>query len=160
MLTVRLKIDSSGTIYDTAEHWGLVYLSSDHILGAPAKAFESTTYPEQEGENLLPKTVDDAFDYKVKFFIKADSLANANEKIAAFNSALYTKETGKDTKVFKQVYFYNDYKRTLIVGYPQPISEATDFWRDKRGSMLDVVVVEWTIRVNKPSLCNFNLTTT
>lgn len=154
MITVRLKI-GDGAIKDTQEH-GLVYISADSIFAAPVKDFETTSYPEQEGENLLPKTVDDAFDYKVKFYIKAEgSLENANQKIAAFNALLYDKSG--DTKTFKQVFFYNDYKKVLIVGYPKPIAEATDFWRDSKGIAHDVVAVEWNIRINKPSLCDFNL---
>ena len=155
MLTARLKI-GDGAIQDT-QVYGLVYLDSDKRLAAPTKGFEATSYPEEEGEHIMPKTVDAAFDYKAKFFIQADSLENANEKIAAFNSELYTQEQDSDVKTFKQVEFYNDYKRHKIVGYPQPIPEATEFWRDRTNQVNDVVVVEWTIRVTKPSLCDFSL---
>lgn len=156
MLTARLKI-ADGETKDTREY-GLVYVSADHRFGAEFKDFDTTEYPEQEGENLNPKTTDAAFDYKVKFYIKAEgSLENANQKIAAFNKLLYTQETDGGVKTVSQVSFYNDYKKVLIVGYPKPISEATDFWRDSNGGTHDVVVVEWTIRVSKPSLCDFNL---
>lgn len=155
MLTARLKI-GDGAIQDT-QVYGLVYLDSDKRLAAPTKGFEATSYPEEEGEHIMPKTVDAAFDYKAKFFIQADSLENANEKIAAFNSELYTQEQDSDVKTYKQVEFYNDYKRHKIVGYPQPIPEATEFWRDRTNQVNDVVVVEWTIRVTKPSLCDFSL---
>lgn len=155
MLTARIKI-GNGDIVDTRDY-GLVYLDSDKVVGAPIKGFEETTYPEQEGANVSVKTVDDAFDYTVKFFIRATSLQNANAKIVAFNNLLFTQQSGSDVKTYKQVYFYNDYKRHLIVGYPYPISEAKDFWRDPRGLVDDVVTVEWKIRVNKPSLCDFNL---
>lgn len=156
MITVRLKIGDS-PITDTRNH-GLVYVSSDHRFGAGIKGFEATSYPEQEGENISPKSVDAPFDYKVKFYINAEgSLENANQKISVFNALLYSQAAGSDVKTFKQVEFYNDYKKVLIVGYPMPIEEATQFWRDSSGEVHDVVVVEWTIRVNKPSLCNFNL---
>lgn len=155
MITVRLKI-GDGAIQDTRE-LGLVYLDSDKRFGAETKGFEATAYPEEEGEHIIPKSVDAAFDYKVKFFIQADSVDNANAKIAAFNASLYSKEADSDIKTFKQVEFYNDYKRHKIVGYPQPIAEATDFWRDPDNQVNDVVVVEWTIRVTKPSLCDFNI---
>lgn len=156
MLTARLKIGANGTVQDT-QYYGLVYLSSDKMLGAPTKGFETTSYPEEEGEHILPKTVDAPFDYKVRFYVKAEgSTEKANAKVAAFNALLYSQATGSDTKVFNQVYFYDDYKRVLIVGYPQPISEAEELWRDTKGHTHDVCVVEWTIRVNKPSLCNFN----
>lgn len=155
MLTARVKI-GNGSIVDT-RNYGLVYLDSDKRVGAPSKGFETTSYPEEEGEHILPKTVDAAFDYIVKFFIQADSLENANAKIAAFNAMLYTQASGSDTKEYNVVEFYNDYKRHKIVGYPHPIDEAQDFWRDQTNQLNDIIVVEWTIRVVKPSLCDFNL---
>lgn len=156
MIKVRLQI-GSGQIVDTEQRFGLVYLDSDKRVGAPSKGFEKTSYPEEEGEHILPKTVDDAFDYKVKFFVQADSLANANAKIAAFNRALHDNPDGLGLKEYYQVTFYNDYKRHKIVGYPYEIAEAEEFWRDRTNQVNDVVVVEWTIRVTKPSLCDFNL---
>ena len=156
MIKVRLQI-ANGNIVDTADTYGLVYISADSRFAAPIKQREVTTYAEQEGENTSTKTVDDAFDYKVTWFIKADgSLGNANDTIARFNSLLYTQDG--DVKTFKQVVFYNDYKKVKIVGTPSPIQEATEFWRDQSGKQHDVVQVEWVIRVSKPSLCDFNLT--
>lgn len=155
MITVRLQI-ADGNIVDTADTYGLVYISADSRFAAPIKEFEKTSYPEQEGENILAKTVSDAFDYKVTWFVKADgSLGNANAVIVRFNSLLYTQEG--DVKTFKQVTFYNDYKKVKIVGTPSLIQEATEFWRDANGKQHDVVCVEWVIRVSKPSLCDFNL---
>lgn len=158
MITARIKI-GDGSIVDT-QTYGLVYLDSDKRVGAPTKGFESTSYPEEEGEHILAKTVDAAFDYKVKFFIQASSLKDVNKRIKEFNELLYTVETGSgtgDVKVFKQVEFYNDYKRHKIVGYAQPMAEAEDYWRDPKNQVNDVAVVELTIRVNKPSLCDFAL---
>ena len=156
MIKVRLQI-AGEEIKDTASEYGLVYLEADSIFAAPVKGFEKSSYPEQPGTNLDPKTGDDEFEYKVKFFVKADGeLENANEKIEAFNSLLYTKDAN-NIKTFKQVTFYNDYKKVKIVGYPSPIKEATDFWRDSRGKQADVVCVEWTIMVNDPTLCDFNI---
>lgn len=158
MITARIKI-GDGSIVDT-QTYGLVYLDSDKRVGAPTKGFESTSYPEEEGEHILAKTVDAAFDYKVKFFIQASSLKDVNKRIEEFNELLYTVETGSgtgDVKVFKQVEFYNDYKRHKIVGYAQPMAEAEDYWRDPKNQVNDVAVVELTIRVNKPSLCDFAL---
>lgn len=156
MLRAKIRI-GTGDIKDSTE-WGLVYLDSDKRVGSPQKPFEVTAYPEEEGENILPKTVDDAFDYKVTMFVRADSLANANAKIKAFNEALHATPGTKGLKTYYKVEFYNIYKRHKIVGYPQEIAEATQFWRDPSGQIQDVVVVEWNIRVNKPSECNFNYT--
>lgn len=157
MIKVRLNIGNDETLpKETIGGYGLVYVSSDHRFEAPIKEFEKTSYPEQEGENIIAKTVSDAFDYKVIWFIKADgSLGDANKVIANFNSLLYT--TDGNIKTFKQVAFYNDYKKVKIVGTPSLIQEATEFWRDANRKQHDVVCVEWVIRVSKPSLCDFNL---
>ena len=109
------------------------------------------------GEHIIPKTVDAPFDYKVKFFIRATSLNDANNLIDTFNASLYSQDNNSDVKTFSQVTFFNDYKRHKIVGYPHPISEATDFWRPHGTSHLnDIVIVEWTIRVTQPSLCEYS----
>ena len=155
MIRVRLQI-GDGKILDATDNYGLVFISSDSRFEAPIKEVEKTSYPEQEGENSSNKTTRDAFDYKVQWFIKADgSLNNANKVIANFNAQLYTQDG--DVMTIKQVSFYNDYKKVLIVGRPSLISEATEFWRDANGKQHDVVCVEWVIRVSKPSLCDFNL---
>ena len=154
MITVRLKI-GSGNIVDTTTY-GLVYIDSDKVVGPQIKDYESTQYPEEEGEHIIPKAVDAPFDYKVKFFIRATSLKDANKLIDEFNASLYSQENDSDVKTFSQVTFFNDYKRHKIVGYPHPISEATDFWRDHKSALDDIVIVEWTIRVTKPSLCEFS----
>lgn len=156
MIRVRLQI-GDGKIFDTYDAHRLMYVSSDTLFEAPLKEMEKTTYPELEGEYIIAKTVSDAFDYKVAWFIKADgSLNNANEIISRFNSLLYTQEG--DVKSFNRVTFYNDYKKVKIVGIPSPIQKATEFWRDASGKQHDVVCVEWVIRVRRPSLCDFNLT--
>ena len=156
MIKVRLQI-ADGAIEDTADKYGLVYLKADNRFAAPTKGFETSKYAEQPGSNINPKTVDDEFDYKVEFFVKANGdLGNANAVIANFNSLLYIQDADK-IKTFKQVTFYNDYKKVKIVGYPTPIAEATDFWRDSNGNAADVVCVEWTIKVNDPTLCDFNI---
>ena len=156
MLTARIRIGNRELV-DTRDY-GLVYLSSDNIMGPPAKPMEETSYPEQEGVNISPKTVDDAFDYKVTFFVQAGNLDTVNEKIRLFNSLLYSQKPNSDVKTFNKVVFYNDYKRQKIVGYPKPISDAKDFWRDKRNMLNDIAIVEFTIRVVKPSECLFNNT--
>lgn len=156
MIRVRLQVGGE-KILDTYDAYGLMYVSSDTLFEAPLKEMEKTTYPEQEGENLSVKTVSDAFDYKVEFFIEArQNINSANQVIYNFNRLLY--DMDGDVKIFKQVTFYNDYKKVKIVGIPSLIQKATEFWRDASGKQHDVVCVEWVIRVSKPSLCDFNLT--
>ena len=157
MIKVRLQI-GDGDIVDTIDGYGLVYLSSDNVFQAPLKAFATTNYAEENGEHSSNKTTLDAFDYKVEFLVRANGkVENANATIANFNSLLYTQEKNSDIKVFKEVSFYNDYKKVLIVGRPSLINEAREFWRDANGLCHDVVKVEWVIRVSNPSKCNFNL---
>ena len=154
MISVRVKI-GSGSIVDTRSTYGLVYIDSDKRVGSPVKGFESTAYPEEEGEHIIPVTVDAPFDYKAKFFIQATSLASANDKIHAFNEAFAPRNAETGTRTVSQVTFFNDYKRHKIVGYPKPIEDATEFWRDPKNQVNDVVIVEWEIRVTKPSLCEY-----
>lgn len=154
MIRARIQIEN-GEIYDITEEFGFIYLNGDKRFAAPIKDFEETSYPEQAGVNILPKTTDDAFEYKVELFVKADSITRVNEKIARFNSELYTQEG--DVKTFKRVAFYDDYKGVKIVGYPMPMQEATEFWRDSKGVQADVVCVGFIIKVNNPSLCDFNI---
>lgn len=153
MIRVRLGIEGITTQPLDTETWKLIYVSADNKVSAPIKPFEKTAYPEQEGENIYNKTVDDAFDYKVTWLIKA-KLNNANAIISDFNSKIMNNNNG--IKEFRRVTFYNDYKKVKIVGIPSPISDATEFWRDANGKQHDIVMVEWTIRVDKPSLCDFN----
>lgn len=153
MIRARIQIEN-GEIYDITEKFGLVYLNGDKRFAAPIKDFEETSYPEQAGVNILPKTTDDAFEYKVELFIKTDDLSNANKRINTFNKALYTQEG--DIKTFKRIAFYDDYKGVKIVGYPKPMSEATEFWRDRSGRTADVVCCGFIIKVDKPNLCIFD----
>ena len=157
MLKAYLSIN--GGAKTDMETYGFIYLDSDKRVGADSKGFEKTAYPEEEGEHIIPKTVDDAFDYKAKFFIQPSdgTLGTANAKITAFNNLLHKTPTSKGVKEYYQVTFYNDTKRHKIVGYPSEIAEAEEFWRDRKNQVNDVVVVEWNIRVTKPSLCDFNL---
>lgn len=155
MIKVRLQI-GDGNIVDTADNYGLIYLSADSVFAAPDKGFETTSYVEEEGEHSSNSTVAEAFDYKVRFLIKANgNLGNANAVIARFNSLLYTQE--EDVKTYTTVAFYNDYKGVKIVGRPSLIASAESFWRDSQGKEYDIVEVEWAIRVSEPSLCDFNI---
>lgn len=158
MIRVRLKI-GDGAIVDTFDAYGLIYLDADERTEAPIKSRESTTYAEEAGEHLDPRSVQDAFDYKVKFLIETpnQNLTSANAKIKTFNQALYTADG--DIRTYKEVTFYNDFNRVKIVGYPSPIDEPTDFFRRKNGEVMDVAQIEWSIRVADPSKCDFNLTT-
>lgn len=158
MINVRLQI-GDGPIQDSYESFGFIYKSSDNRFAAPTKGFAKSSYAEQSGENIDPRTVDDAFDYKVKFVINCPNRnkQNANTKIKLFNDAICDK-TG-DIRTYKQLTLYNDYKRVIITGIPQPIAEVDDddFFRDKYGNVYDIAVIELTIRVTDPNKCQWDM---
>lgn len=122
MITSRIQI-AGGQILDTYKGYGFIYMSADNRTEAPIKKRDVTSYAEEAGEHTDPRTVQDAFDYKVKFLIEApnQNLVNANTRIAAFNKALYTQQSNSDVRTYKEVTFYDDYKRVKIVGLPEPI---------------------------------------
>lgn len=158
MITSRIQI-AGGQILDTYKGYGFIYMSADNRTEAPIKKRDVTSYAEEAGEHTDPRTVQDAFDYKVKFLIEApnQNLVNANTRIAAFNKALYTQQSNSDVRTYKEVTFYDDYKRVKVVGLPEPISEPTDFYRRQDGSVMDCAVVEFTIHVSNPTKCDFDL---
>lgn len=163
MIDVRIKI-GDGTAHDTFTKWGLIYLESDHRTEAPIKKRESSSYAEDAGEHLDRRTVQDAFDYTVKFLIEApnNNLENANVKIREFNDALWDWERDEnnarvgDVRRYKQVTFHNDYKRVKIVGIPEPIAEPKEFYRHSKLGTMDCAVVEFKIRVDNPTLCEWD----
>lgn len=157
MIRGRLQI-GDGEILDTYKGWGFIYMDADERTEAPIKTRETTSYAEEAGEHIDPRTVQDAFDYTVKFLIECPNcnLENANAKIAAFNKALYSASYNSDIRTYKEVTFYNDYNRVKIVGLPEPIAQPTDFFRRQDGSALDCAQVELKIRVSDPSKCDFN----
>lgn len=155
-----MQIEGESAPSDTFTKWGFIYIESDKRTAAPEKKRETTTYAEQEGENTDPRTVDDVFDYKVTFLIETpnSNKENANVKIKAFNDAIRSVDSKTKIKTCKRIKFYNDYKRVMISGIPEVIAEPKDFYRDRKGNVLDCVLFELTIHVDKPSECNFALT--
>lgn len=158
MITTRIQI-AGGQILDTYEGYGLIFMESDNRMEAPIKKRDTTSYAEEAGEHVDPRTVQDAFDYKVKFLIEAPNknLQNANAKIAAFNKQLYTQVSNSHIRTYKEVTFYDDYKRVKIVGLPEPIAEVEKLYRRQNGSQMDCAVVELTIHVCDPTKCDFDL---
>lgn len=146
-------------LVDTYDEFGFIYISSDNRIAAPEKKRETTTYAEEEGEHVDLRTVDDVFDYKVKFLIETPNtnLESANAKIKTFNEAIRKVDPVTGIKTCKRVWLYNYYKRVVICGIPEIIAEPTDFYRRLKGDALDCVQVELTIHVDIPSLCDFNL---
>lgn len=160
MIKTRIQIEN-GAIEDFYEKWGFVYFSGDRRFAAPEKKRDESSYIEQAGANVDPRTVDDEFDYSAKFLIEAPNknLENANSKIRAWNEAVRERLSGSDIKRCKTVTFYDDYKRCKIVGIPEIIEDANedDYYRQQNGNVMDCVVVELKIHVSNPNLCNFDM---
>lgn len=157
MINVRIKI-GDGAIEDTFTAHKLIYIDADNRTEAPIKKRDTTSYAEEAGEHTDPRTVQDAFDYKVTFIIDGQDkdLKNVNAIVAAFNAKLYTTEAGSAIRRYKEVTFYNDFKRVKIVGLPDPIAEPKEMKRSRNG--FDYAEVELTIHVSDPGKCDFNLT--
>lgn len=154
MINVRIKI-GDGAIEDTFAAHKLIYIDADNRTEAPIKKRDASSYVEQAGDNTDPRTVQDAFDYKVQFIIDGQDkdLKRVNSIIAAFNKKLYTQEADSDIRVYKEVTFYNDFKPHKIVGIPEPIAECKEFKKSKNG--YEFAQVELVIHVSDPTKCNF-----
>lgn len=154
MINVRIKI-GDGAIEDVFTAHKLIYIDADNRTEAPIKKRDVTTYAEQAGDNTDPRTVQDAFDYKVQFIIDGQDkeLKRVNDIIAAFNKKLYTQPANSNIRTYKEVTFYNDFKPHKIVGLPEPIAECKEFKKSKNG--YEFAQVELVIHVSDPTKCNF-----
>lgn len=154
MINVRIQI-GDGAIEDTFAAHKLIYIDADNRTEAPIKKRDVSSYVEQAGDNTDPRTVQDAFDYKVQFIIDGQDkdLKRVNSIIAAFNKRLYTQETDSDIRTYKEVTFYNDFKPCKIVGLPEPIAECKEFKKSRNG--YEFAQVEFVIHVSDPTKCNF-----
>ena len=156
MIQSRLQIDD-GEVQNIYDAHKLIHMETDTRFEAPIKKRDTTSYAEEAGEHTDPRTVQDAFDYKVTFIVEAPNknLTNANAVIDEFNRRLYTQDG--EIRTYKEITFYNDFKRIKIVGLPEPIQEAKSLYRRQNGEVMDCAQVEWTIRVSDPTKCDFNL---
>ena len=151
---MRIKI-GDGAIEDSFSAHKLIYIDADNRTEAPIKKRDASSYVEQAGDNTDPRTVQDAFDYKVQFIIDGQDkdLKRVNSIIAAFNKKLYTQEADSDIRTYKEVTFYNDFKPCKIVGLPEPIAECKEFKKSRNG--YEFAQVEFVIHVSDPTKCNF-----
>lgn len=160
MITCRIQIEND-SILDTFSGWGFIYKVGTRRFAPPEKKRDKSSYAEKAGANEDTRTVDDEFDYKVKFLIQTPNrnLENANSKIRAWNEAVREKIAGSHIKRCKTITLYDDYKRCKIVGIPEIIEEVdeSDYFRRQRGDVMDCVVVELTIHVSDPTLCDFDM---
>lgn len=156
---------ASGPVKDSFTDYGLIFVSSDKVFAPPAKGMLEESFQEEAGAHTDGKTVDEKFEYKVKFIIECPNTdtKNANVKIAHINSLMYDRETdedGNDTdvKVFKEWTIHNYKDRVKITGIPAPISsvDADDYFRDANGNVHDAVRIELKLNVVNPNKCDFS----
>lgn len=161
MIKVRLQV-GDGEIKDTYDAYRLIYLKSDNRFAPPTKGFAKSSYPEQAGENVDPRTVDDAFDYSVTFCIEAPkrNIDSVNARIKAFNELMYSKQKDSDIKTFTEFTFYNDHKAVKLTGIPEPIAEVSEddiVQYPINGVVYNFAVVVLKLRVTDPNKCDWNL---
>lgn len=156
MITARIQIED-GEIKDTLEY-GLIVKKSDTIFEAPIKQQDKTSYPEEPGEHVDNRTVLDAFDYNVEFVVIAPNydMSNANAIIEQFNKLLY-RQDDSGVRIYKEITYFDDYKRCKIVGLPSPLTSPESFYRRQDGTEMDCVEIKLKIRVTDPTKCVFNV---
>ena len=156
IINSRIQIEN-GAIEDFYAKWGFIYIGGDRRFAPPEKKRDTSSYIEQPGVNEDSRTVDDEFDYTVRFLIEAPNreLVNVNCKIHAWNEAVRERITGSDIKRCRTVTFYDDKNRCKITGIPEIIADVDedDYFP---GEVMDAVVVELKIHVSNPNLCYFN----
>lgn len=154
MINARIKI-GDGAVEDTYTAHKLIYVDTDNRTEAPIKKRDASSYAEKAGDNTDPRTVQDAFDYKVQFIIDGQDkdMKRVSNIVAAFNKKLYTQPANSDIRTYKEVTFYNDFKPCKIVGIPEPIAEPKEFKKSRNG--YEFAHVEFVIHVNDPTKCNF-----
>lgn len=155
MIRAKIQIED-GLSKDTFNEWGLIYKVGDRRFSPPEKKIDEVSYPEEQGVHIDERTVYDKFDYTVSFIISG-SYGIANDKIQAFNKAIREESSSLGVHRCKKITLYDYYKRCKIVGYPQLLEEVkeSDYRRCKGQD--DFVIVDLTINVVNPSLCDFNL---
>ena len=155
MIRAKIQIED-GLSKDTFNEWGLIYKVGDRRFSPPEKKIDEVSYPEEQGVHIDERTVYDKFDYTVSFIISG-SYGIANDKIQAFNKAIREESSSLGVHRCKKITLYDYYKRCKIVGYPQLLEEVKEGDYKRCKGQDDFVIVDLTINVVNPSLCDFNL---
>lgn len=158
MIKSLIKIGNAD-VADFFSKFGFIYVDADERTAPDEKESESTSYAEEDGEHLDPRTVYAPFDYTAKFLIEAPNkdLDNVNAKIRAFNDAIRVVSSSSDVRRKVQVEFFNLLNRVKIVGYPNLIASPSEVYHSNRYGELDFAIVELKIHVSQPQLCDFSL---
>lgn len=158
MMRADIQIEN-GERQDTRDAFGLTYLSSDKLLAAPVRAYEATSYAEQAGENIDPRTTEEAFDFKITFCTESIdprvSMRRTSTLIKKINDALFSRTQGGDIMTARKVTIYDYPRNRVIVGYPKPITEPEDDQYFISRSQ-EFAVVSLNLRVTNPNECDFD----
>ena len=153
MIRARIQI-GKGEIYDAYDKYGFVYLDADERTAPDIQDYTTTKYVEDSVEFIDTRTIEVAFDYKVKFLVEAPNgnFKSVNNKIDDFNKLLFVR--GQGGMLYAQkVTLYNDLNRVKIVGYPKPVSEPTEVYHTGSYGGSDWIAFELTIHVANPKEC-------
>lgn len=154
MIRASIQIDS-GDIQDSVEGYNLIYMESDSHMAAPNKPYDTTSYIEEAGEHIDPRTVEAAFDFTIKFVAEVrpeDGESSVNSIIKQLNDAMFTR-SASGMLTAHRVTVYDHYKNRRITGYPQPISEPDGYY-NVYGHQFAIIALE--LRVNDPPDCDFD----
>ena len=159
MMRADIQIEN-GPRQDSREAFGFIYLSSDNRFAAPTRAYETTSYAEEAGEHIDPRTVEEAFDFKIAFATEVltgeiEGGVHVNTRVAAINNAMFSRDADSDILTARQVTIYDLTKHRKITGIPKPIAEPRDediFYSHNQ----EFAVVELNLRVTNPKLCDFD----
>lgn len=153
MIRARIQI-GKGEIYDAYDKYGFVYLDADERTAPDIQDYTSTKYVEDAEEHVDPRTIEVAFDYKIKFLVEAPNgnYKSVNNKVDDFNKLLFTRD---DSGVLnaQKIAIYNDLNRVKVVGYPKPISEPTEVFHTDSYGGSDWIALELTVHVSNPKEC-------
>ena len=153
MIRARIQI-GKGEVYDAYDKYGFVYLDADERTAPDIQDYTSTKYVEDAEEHVDPRTIEVAFDYKIKFLVEAPNgnYKSVNNKVDDFNTLLFTRD---DSGVLnaQKITIYNDLNRVKVVGYPKPISEPTEVFHTDSYGGSDWIALELTVHVSNPKEC-------
>lgn len=127
----------------------MICLGSDNRTEAPIREFDKSSYADKAGINVDTRTVQDSFEYKIKFVVESK---NVKQVIADFNRSLYNEANG--VRTYKEIKVENLYQRQTIVGIPYPITELTDY--GKSDNVTEFAILELKMLVADPTKCYFS----
>lgn len=144
------RITATFTTTQTATLWPRVECS---VAGAVIYIAGFKLERGDVATDYIPQPGEDGYEQFYHEGTRMD-MRTANDLIAEFNDRIRTRLTN-GVYQYKRITFWDKHKRRKIVGWAQPIGqEPEDFFYCHCES---VAVLEMTIKVDNPSLCDFNV---